>query len=113
MTRRSARRQRRQDFWRQRSVDKETSAAAKRNRLFGSQGAWRRAAGCVQQGELGGVEGELVKQNLDATLRELGELSGVKCSVMAVWRTLKKLGCRRKKVALRCGTGQAGRQGEA
>jgi len=40
---------------------------------------------------------ELVKQNPDATLRELGELSGVKCGVMAVWRTLKKLGCRRKK----------------
>ena len=40
---------------------------------------------------------ELVKQNPDATLQELRELSGVKCSVVAVWRTLKKLGCRRKK----------------
>jgi len=59
---------------------------------------------------------ELVGQNPDATLRELRELSGVKCGVMAVWRTLKKLGCRRKKsrFTLRSGTDRtSGRNGKS
>ena len=110
------------------AYDQKVGAQAKVAKIFGVSVPWikkllrqRRETGSLAPKPHGGgrqaaFDGEnleelkeLVKQNPDATVRELGELSGVKCNVMAVWRTLKKLGCRRKKVALRCGTGQAPR----
>ena len=39
----------------------------------------------------------LVQQHPDATLTELQEWSGVDGSIMAVYRALERLGCRRKK----------------
>jgi transposase len=39
----------------------------------------------------------LVEVDPDATLEELRDLSGEDCSLMAVFRALAKLGCRRKK----------------
>jgi transposase len=114
------------------AYDQKFGAQAKIAELFGVSVPWikkllrrRRETGSLAPKPHGGgqqpaFEGEnlenlkkLVEQNPDATLQELGELSGVKCGIVAVWRTLKKLGCHRKKVVIRCRTGQAGRQGEA
>lgn len=39
----------------------------------------------------------LVERQPDATLQELRNRSGRVCSIMAVWRALERLGCRRKK----------------
>ena len=39
----------------------------------------------------------MVEQEPDATLQELRNRSGRACSIMAVWRALERLGCRRKK----------------
>ncbi len=47
----------RQALRRQRSVDQETSTAAKRNRLSGSQAAWRRPTARVRQRGTEEVEG--------------------------------------------------------
>ena len=98
------------------AYDQKVGAQAKVAKIFGVSVPWikkllrqRRETGSLAPRPHGGgrqaaFDGknleelkELVGQNPDATLRELGELSGVKCGVMAVWRTLKKLGCRRKK----------------
>ena len=103
------------------AYDQKVGAQAKVAKIFGVSVPWikkllrqRRETGSLAPKPHGGgrqaaFDGEkleelkeLVKQNPDATLRELGELSGVKCGVMAVWRTLKKLGVVEKKVASRC-----------
>ena len=39
----------------------------------------------------------LLKSEPGATLEELRANTGVKCSLVAVWRTLKRMGCHRKK----------------
>ena len=39
----------------------------------------------------------LLKREPDATLEELRAKTGVECSLVAVWLTLKRMGCRRKK----------------
>jgi transposase len=39
----------------------------------------------------------VVEEQPDATLQELLDRSGKACSVVTVWRTLERLGCRRKK----------------
>jgi transposase len=44
---------------------------------------------------------ELVRQQPDATLKELRERLGVSCSLTAIWRALEKLGLSRKKKVLR------------
>ena len=46
----------------------------------------------------------LVAAQPDLTLAELREAVGVSCSVMAVWRALRRLGLTRKKSPLRPGT---------
>jgi transposase len=109
------------------AYDQKFGAQAKIAELFGVSVPWikkllrrRRETGSLAPKPHGGgqqpaFEGEnlknlkkLVEQNPDATLQELGELSGVKCGIVAVWRTLKKLGCHRKKsrYTLRNGTGR-------
>ena len=54
-----------------------------------------------------------VEQDPGATLEELLEHSKVKASIMAVHRALKRLDCRRKKVAPRRGAGTPGCQSQA
>lgn len=115
-----------------RAYDQKVGSQAEVAKLFGVSVPWikkllrqRRETGSLAPKPHGGgrqpafdSEGqkqlkELVEQNPDATLQELAELSGVKCGFMAVWRTLKKLGVRRKKVASRRRAEQAGRHREA
>ncbi len=71
----------------------------KRRRETGEIGSWDSHAGrkpCFEAERLEQLKA-LVKQHPDATLEELRDLSGQHCSIMAVFRALLRLGCRRKK----------------
>lgn len=57
----------------------------------------RRGRKAIFQGQSLEQLKEWVDQQPDRTLQELRELSGKSCSLMAVWRALKRLGARYKK----------------